>query len=108
MLEIVTIDEAVFLRSALSGEGAVGCAGVSFGVSFGADDVFRESHENGLVMLLLMGGGADETGGGGGGGGAAHGTEGRAPDRPCNEGFEDLGGRTGFGTSEAANHVRLF
>jgi hypothetical protein len=88
----VAIDEAVFLRPPLPGDGRVGDATESFGV-----DAFRESHENGLVNFLVGGGAGagrvdDECDGGGG----DHGTDGRIPEKPCSDGFEVLGGGAGF------------
>jgi hypothetical protein len=66
--------------------------------SLGAD-VFLESQENGLVNFRAGAGAGrfeDAAGAGGACGGGDHGTEGRAPESPCNELFEDLGGRIGF------------
>jgi hypothetical protein len=92
----VAIDEAVFLRS-LFGEGKVGGWTVSLGVAF------RDSQEKGLVSFLVGGGGAGRLEGAGGAvGGAPHGTEGRTPDSPCNDGFIFRGG--GGGGVFSADH----
>jgi hypothetical protein len=83
LLPTVTIEEDVFLRSSLLGGATGGEGEVSFAV-----DVFRESHEKGLVRLLLavtgkgVGFGLGDACGCGAFGGGPHGTEGRTPDRP--------------------------
>lgn len=64
-------------------------------------EVFRESHEKGLVSFRDGGPGFDslEDGAGGGAGGACHGTAGRAPDNPIKVEFTgDRIGRGGFET----------
>jgi hypothetical protein len=88
----VAIEEAVFLRS-----GEIGGGDIT--VSFCAD-VFRESHENGLVNFRDGGGaGAGRFDAAGTCGGGAHGTDGRTPESPCNDGLADFGGRAGFESS---------
>ena len=95
----MAIEEAVFLRSGETGGGEVTA---SFCV-----DVFRESHENGLVNFR-------DDGGAGAGrfdatelcGGGAHGTDGRTPESPCKDGLVDFGGRAGF-ESPCANFCWL-
>lgn len=64
--------------------------------SFGAD-VFRESHENGLVSFLPGSAGAEGFDVAGAEGGGDHGTEGSAPESPMSEDVrDDLGGIWGF------------
>lgn len=93
----MVIDEAVFLRSPWFGDGKGGDWTVSLGVEF------RESQANGLVNFLVGGGGAGRFAGAGGGcGGAPHGTDGRAPDKPCKDGFVFRGG--GGGGVSFTNH----
>jgi hypothetical protein len=80
LLPIVAIEEAVFRRCPLPGDGKGGEDTVSLGW-----EVFRESHEKGLVNFRVVGGaggGLLATWAGGGGGGGDHGIDGRAPERP--------------------------
>jgi hypothetical protein len=74
------MDEAVFRLSAEFDGGNGGELTESF-----ATDVFRESHEKGLVSFLLGGAelGSFEVDGADGGG--DHGTEGSEPDKPMSE-----------------------
>lgn len=58
-------------------------------------EVFRESQEKGLVNFR-EGGGAGRFDAAGTFGGGAHGTEGRTPESPCNDGLLDLAGKAGF------------
>ena len=89
---MVAIEEAVFLRAAFSGEGRGGDTIESLAV-----EVFRESHENGLVNFLVWGAaGGERIDEGCVCGGGDHGTDGRTPERPCRDGFADLEGRAGF------------
>lgn len=78
---MVAIDEAVFLRPFVGGEGNGGDLTFSLGA-----EVFLESHENGLVNFLVIGaggGGRLAEAGGAGGGGVENGASGRGPERPC-------------------------
>lgn len=89
LLLIVAIEEAVFLRSSLLGDGNGG------GASF--EEVLRESHENGLVSFLVGGAGAGRDVGfdGGACGGGDHGTVGKEPDSPWRADIADFGGSGG-------------
>lgn len=69
-----------------------GCIGA--GASLGCDDVFLDSHANGLVSFRGGGAGVGRVWLGRGGGGGDHGTEGSTPERPWNEDL-DFGGRGG-------------
>lgn len=72
----MAIEDAVFLRVSLSGDGN------GVGLSF-CCDVFRESQEKGLVNFLVGGAGVDRVFDvGGGAGGGDQGTDGRAPESP--------------------------
>jgi hypothetical protein len=101
LLPIVAIEEAVFLRSILLGDGIGGSVGEVMDSFWDADPL--ESHENGLVSFLEDGGGGagrDFVFEGGGGGGGDHGTLGRDPERPFNrELVDDLGGKIGLESS---------
>ena len=98
----MAIEEAVFLRAPCSGDCKGGRTTESLAV-----EVFRESHENGPVNFLGWGGtGVCRIGGGCDCGGADHGTAGRTPDRPCSDGFTDLGGGAGFESSEKKKYCK--
>jgi hypothetical protein len=94
LLLSVAIDEAVFLLSVgIDVEGKGGEVTESF-----AADVFRDSHENGLVSFLPGGAGVGSFDVAGADGGGDHGTEGSAPDNPISEDVrdDDLDGSGGF------------
>lgn len=88
LLLIVAIEDAVFLRASLSGDGN----GTT--VSF-CCEVFRDSQEKGLVNFLVGGAGAGRVFEGGGAGGGDQGTDGRAPESPCKVDLAFFGGRGG-------------
>jgi hypothetical protein len=93
LLLSVAIDEVVFR---LSVEIDVGGRGGDVTDSFGAD-VFRDSHENGLVSFLPGAASAGSFDVAGPEGGGDHGTEGSAPDNPMSEDVrDDLGGSGAF------------
>lgn len=67
-----------------------------------ADEVFRDSHEKGLVSFLLGAAGAGSFEVTGADGGGDHGTEGSAPDNPMNEDvMDDLDGNGCFFSGSA-------
>jgi hypothetical protein len=92
LLPTVAIDEFVFRRCPL-GDIRGGEVTVSF-----CCEVLRESQEKGLVSFLVGGAAAKllEDCVEGGGGGGAQGIDGSAPDSPCSDPLDDLGGRGGF------------
>jgi hypothetical protein len=90
LLLSVAMDALVFLRSVVESGGDSGCF---------CFELFRESHENGLVSFRVgAGGGAGNelcfsfSGGGGGGGNL---TGDILPERPCSPLVESRGGRVG-------------
>jgi len=95
LLLIVAIEDAVFLRSPVFGDGNGGYVVCSLGA-----EVFRESHENGLVNFLVGGG----AGGGrlvcevGAVGGGDQGTDGRTPESPWRAVFVVFAGGLGGGS----------
>lgn len=87
----MAIDDAVFRRSIIL---VIGGNGGELIASF--PDVFRDSHEKGLVSFLLGGAGVGSFEEAGGGGGADQGTDGSEPESPISvalRGF--LGGSAG-------------
>ena len=97
----VAIDEAVFLLSVEIDVGGKGGEGTE---SF-TTDVFRDSHEKGLVSFLPGTAGAGSFDAAGADGGGDHGTEGSAPDSPISEDVidDDLDGSGGFFSGSVAD-----
>lgn len=89
---MVATEEAVLRRCDCVPAAGRGGALTSFGA-----EVFRDNHENGLVSFLGRAAGSGTLCFGGTGGGP-HGTDGKAPERPC-ERVGSLGGGAGASTS---------